>query len=263
MPDNQAPSLAFDHMVIAVADLEAAMSAYASLGFTVRYGGQHPGRRTHNALITFAEGNYLELIAERSGLPPTSDAREAWVRDAVQSGQALLTFALRSPNLAATVARCEERGLPFSALQDGARERPDGARVAWRAASPSLPDLPFLIEDVSARELRISEAAEDVTHANGAKGLRQVELLAGDVAEVAASHTLLLGHSARQEQGAALFSLGEVELRIRAPAHERERTELGEAAARLHALTLNGEEERELDAAQIGYPLRILAQASR
>lgn len=259
MPEGQAPRLAFDHMVIAVADLEAAMSAYASLGFTVRYGGQHPGRRTHNALISFVEGNYLELIAERPGLPPTSDAREAWVREAIQEGQALLTFALRSPNLAATVARCEERGLPFTTLQDGARKRPDGARIAWRAATPSLPDLPFLIEDVSARDLRISEVGEDVTHANGAKGVRQVDLLARDAATVAANYELLLGESARQVDGAAHFTLGMVDLRLRNPADEGEWAALGDARAKLHALTLKGGQERELDAAESGFPLKILA----
>src|SRR5262249_12580966 len=51
-----------DHIVIAVPDLDRAAQSYASLGFTVVQGGRHPVG-THNALIGFADGAYIELIA--------------------------------------------------------------------------------------------------------------------------------------------------------------------------------------------------------
>src|SRR5439155_1412482 len=51
-----------DHIVIAVPDLAAARTSYAALGFTVVPGGRHPVG-THNALIAFGDGSYVELIA--------------------------------------------------------------------------------------------------------------------------------------------------------------------------------------------------------
>ena len=257
MAEMNEPPLLFDHAVIAVADLETAMSDYVSLGFAVRYGGEHPGRSTHNALVYFSAGNYLELIAERPDLPPTSDARENWVRDALQEGRALLTYALRSEDLAQTVAACADRGLELDGPYDGARNRPDGTRVAWRGATTANPYLPFLIEDISARELRISEALSDVTHANGARGVQQVVLLAADVMAVAAAYEPLLGQAAQPADGKARFSLGSTGILIRSPENERERTFLGDAAGIPYALTLVGDQTLELDVTKSGFPLSL------
>ena len=52
-----------DHIVIVVRDLARASADYARAGFTVTPGGEHTGGATHNALITFADGAYLELLA--------------------------------------------------------------------------------------------------------------------------------------------------------------------------------------------------------
>jgi len=52
-----------DHVVIAVTDLDKAVEDYRTLGFTVVIGGRHPGRTSHNALVAFDDGAYLELIA--------------------------------------------------------------------------------------------------------------------------------------------------------------------------------------------------------
>ncbi len=62
-------SLPLDHVVIAILDLEAAIADYTALGFQVLRGGDHPGRPTHNALVVFADGSYLELIAWKSPAP--------------------------------------------------------------------------------------------------------------------------------------------------------------------------------------------------
>ena len=162
MPEDVPANLRLDHAVIAVADLAAAMADYEALGFTVRFGGEHPGRRTHNALIYFADGSYLELIAERLELPPTDDERENWIRMApVREGSILLTYALRTEDLAATIAACARRSLTLEGPRAGARLRPDGKRIAWRSAAAANINLPFIIEDVSARALRILDAEAD------------------------------------------------------------------------------------------------------
>ena len=71
-----------DHIVIAVVDLAVASRNYEGLGFTVVPGGRHPVG-THNALIAFADGAYIELIAfyekntqHKCGSP--SSRAEAW-----------------------------------------------------------------------------------------------------------------------------------------------------------------------------------------
>ena len=51
-----------DHLVIMVQDLDRAAKDYERLGFTVVAGGKHPVG-SHNALIAFADGSYLEIIA--------------------------------------------------------------------------------------------------------------------------------------------------------------------------------------------------------
>src|SRR5206468_10550639 len=62
-PQGPGVRFALDHVVIAVGDLEQAIADYRSLGFTVAPGGRHPGRTSHNALIVFEDGAYIELIA--------------------------------------------------------------------------------------------------------------------------------------------------------------------------------------------------------
>jgi hypothetical protein len=40
-------------------------------------------------------------------------------------------------------------------IREGERQRPDGVRVAWRSCSPADTRFPFLLQDVTPRELRI------------------------------------------------------------------------------------------------------------
>ncbi len=258
MPEDVPANLRLDHAVIAIADLAAAMADYETLGFTVRFGGEHPGRRTHNALIYFADGSYLELIAERLELPPTDDERENWIRMApVREGSILLTYALRTEDLAATIAACARRGLTLEGPRAGARLRPDGKRIAWRSAAAANINLPFIIEDVSPRALRILDAEADTEHANGALGVRRIVLLTADVAKIAAEYASLLGQMAELTGATARFTLGEAEILIRPPADTREESALGEAAALPYALALAGGAVRELDAAKSGFALTL------
>ena len=51
-----------DHLVVVVPDLDTAIANYTALGFTVVPGGRHP-IGSHNALIAFEDGAYIELLA--------------------------------------------------------------------------------------------------------------------------------------------------------------------------------------------------------
>src|SRR5215472_12844931 len=72
----------FDHIVIAVRDLNMATQRYRQLGFDVRLGGRHTGMGTHNAIIRFGL-DYIELL---------SIYDEAEARTSKLGRQALLDF---------------------------------------------------------------------------------------------------------------------------------------------------------------------------
>src|SRR5205814_8188369 len=55
---------------------------------------------------------------------------------------------------------------------EGGRSRPDGVELKWRTALLKAP-LPFVIEDITARELRVPGGAS-AEHANGAAGIGSV-----------------------------------------------------------------------------------------
>ena len=168
-----------DHVVILVRDLAAAMDDYGRLGFTVVYGGAHPGG-THNALIAFEDGSYLELIAFQD---PDAPHDHPW-HDALARGEGLVAFAIGSTDLAADLEAARSRGLTVGAIQDGGRERPDGARLAWRTAGIGAGkrgrERPFAIEDVTPREWRVASGWQ-ARHGNSVVGIGDVTLVVGDL----------------------------------------------------------------------------------
>src|SRR5689334_10845523 len=142
-----------DHIVILVKELEAAVRDYTELGFTVVPGGEHTGGASHNALVAFADGSYLELIAFKRGAP-----EHRWWRFAAL-GEGIIDFALLPDNIEEDIAAIHRRGLPFLGPEPGGRLRPDGQKLRWQIGSPTSPDLPFLCADVTPRELRVPSGA--------------------------------------------------------------------------------------------------------
>jgi hypothetical protein len=164
-----------DHVVLVARDLNAAIDDHRRRGFTVTPGGEHADGVTHNALITFADGSYLEIVAFRDldGAPT-----HRWWKVAADGG-GLADFALLSDDLAADSAALAE--LVKTPPKDGGRIRPDGVEVRWRTASLK-PPLPFLIEDITARELRVPGGAS-AEHANGATGIASVVIGVVDIGD--------------------------------------------------------------------------------
>jgi catechol 2,3-dioxygenase-like lactoylglutathione lyase family enzyme len=152
--------LHFDHFIIVVNDLTAAMETYRALGFEVRVGGEHPAFGSHNALVALADGAYLELVAFKDA----ALAEKSFWRDAVKRlrvKQGFGGFVLASDDLANDVPRLRQQKLDIAEPNAGARTRPDGQRVEWQTTilggTPSGA-LPFLIQDVTPRELRVEPA---------------------------------------------------------------------------------------------------------
>ena len=132
-----------DHIVIAVPDLAAASRSYGELGFTVVAGGRHPVG-THNALIAFADGAYIELIAFYEPNP----AHKWW--GPLLRGGGLVDFCMQTDDLLADTAAFRRAGVAIDDPSPLSRVRPDGYQLKWVLSIPREPDrgvAPFLIQD--------------------------------------------------------------------------------------------------------------------
>ena len=156
--------LGIDHLVIAVPELEKAATAYRELGFTVAPGGRHPVG-THNALIAFDDGSYLELVSFYRESPD-----HPWW-GALQDGGGLVDYCLRTDDLAADTRAFRAAGVEIVDAVPQSRERPDGYRVAWMVSlvrSRHRGVAPFLIKDETPRAERVPR---DTRHANQVTGM--------------------------------------------------------------------------------------------
>jgi catechol 2,3-dioxygenase-like lactoylglutathione lyase family enzyme len=196
-------SLSLDHVVILVRDLEQTIADYGALGFTVQRGGTHADGATHNALIGFADGSYLELIAF---LKPSPTHR--WGQANASGTEGFVDFALLPSSVGAVVDAARSRGLAYAGPLDGGRVRPDGERLAWQIGTPPSPDLPFLCGDITPRALRVREGEVRV-HPNGVQGVAAITLAVTDLDASLAHYRALLGPEAtRGVTSLALPGLG-------------------------------------------------------
>lgn len=177
-----------DHLVIAVNDLDHTIADYRHLGFQVLPGGRHPGRTSHNALVVFEDGAYLELIAWLAPAP-----EERWWRVLQAHGEGLVDFALLPGDTAAAITAARGRGLAtITGPLDGGRVRPDGQSLQWLTARQASHDLPFLCGDVTPRHLRVPEG-EARQHANGVRGVAALHIAVQDLPVSVARYRALLG----------------------------------------------------------------------
>jgi hypothetical protein len=143
------PPTWIDHLVFAAPTLDDGIAAVrAALGATPVAGGAHPGRGTHNALLSLGPPTYLEVIAPDPAQAP-STAPAPFGLDTLDGVPRLVAFAVGCADIDATVAALRERGRadvgsPFAM----SRRRPDGSELSWRLAmigeGPAGPT-PFLI----------------------------------------------------------------------------------------------------------------------
>lgn len=173
-----------DHVVLVVLDLASAVADHRERGFTVTPGGEHSGGLTHNALVGFQDGSYLELIAFHD--LATAHGKHSWAPVADRGG-GWADFALASNDLLQDVAALSD--LMARPPEDGGRTRPDGVALAWRVVRLHQP-LPFLIQDLTARDLRVP-GGDAAKHANGTTGVASIVIGATDPARVGERYALL------------------------------------------------------------------------
>ena len=175
-----------DHLVVVVQNLDGAAKDYAQLGFTVVPGGKHPVG-SHNVLISFADGSYLEVIAFY---------REAvdhrwW--DPLSKGERLVDICLQTDNLRGDTKKLKDGGVTINDPVPWSRKRPDGFELKWLlslATGSHRGVAPFLIEDVTPRSERIPQ---QFGHANGVAGIEKVMVAVSDLEQVEKWYGALLG----------------------------------------------------------------------
>lgn len=185
-----------DHIVIISANLDTAIANARKAGFTVVPGGTHADGATHNALIAFADGSYIELISPTEN---TEGKQHRWF-PRLEKGGGLVDMCLFSDDLAADVARISTAGRAYVGPVDNGRARPDGEILKWKGAFPpgavGETGWPFLIEDVTPRSLRVPEAPDQVQHQNGALGVAGVTVVTHDLQATAADYEAISGRPA-------------------------------------------------------------------
>jgi catechol 2,3-dioxygenase-like lactoylglutathione lyase family enzyme len=176
-----------DHIVIVVNDLEQAAKDYQQLGFTVVPGGKHPVG-SHNVLISFADGSYLEIIAfYRAAI------EHRWW-DPLQKGERLVDFCMQTNDLQGDTLKLRAAGIAINDPVPWSRSRPDGYELKWLlslAQGSHRGVAPFLIQDVTPREERIPQTFD---HKNGAMGIDTVTVAVGELSEVQRWYKNVLGH---------------------------------------------------------------------
>lgn len=186
-----------DHLVIISNDLKIAMENATRAGFTVVPGGTHKDGNTHNALIAFQDGSYIELISPTSG---TEGKNHRWFPRLTKGG-GLVDLCLASDDLEADATRIREHGHAYTGPEENGRARLDGVELRWKGAMPpgSVGETgwPFLIEDVSPREHRVSNDPAETTHENGTLGVAGVTILTHDLALAADDFAAITDREAR------------------------------------------------------------------
>jgi hypothetical protein len=190
--------LSLDHIVIAVADLDAAHADFSKLGFTVLRGGEHANGITHNVLVIFEDGAYLELIAWKR-----PDPGNRWSDVFHTAGEGFVDYALLPDDIAAVVANAQARGLDIEDPVFGGRNRPDGERLEWRTARSPGSDVPFLCGDVTPRSLRVQEGAVR-RHANGVTGVAELVVAVRDLDASLARNAALLPDATPERREASV-----------------------------------------------------------
>ncbi len=168
---------AIDHLVIVVKDLDKAAADYQQLGFTVVPGGRHPVG-SHNVLIAFADGSYLEIIAFYREAP-----EHRWW-EPLRKGEGLVDFCMQTDDLQGDTEKFRRAGVAIKDPVPWARTRPDGYELKWVLSLAQGADrgvAPFLIQDLTPREERVPRQFE---HQNGAMGLDTVTVAVSDLSKI-------------------------------------------------------------------------------
>jgi hypothetical protein len=137
-----------DHLVFGVPDLSRGIELVEHrTGVRARLGGQHPGRGTHNALMSLGGRQYLEIIAIDPMQVEPSELLFPELKNL--SEPRLIAWAVAVENLVETARRAAAQNIDTIGPLAGSRAQADGSLLSWqtlRISGPRAEGLPFFIE---------------------------------------------------------------------------------------------------------------------
>ena len=217
-------TLELDHIIVTVDDLDQAIEDYKALGFRVMVGGKHASGTTHNALIPFSDGAYIELIALTGQEASNTDAED--FSRFFQFGEGPAGYALYTDDLDEDVNDMKARGVQISPIRQGNRELPDGRIITWRMAHVDSRLFPLFIQDETLRRWRVPNSERRTHHENGAKGISQVTFVVAGLQTGIARYRAILGVPPQVDHHAAYFLLEGTLLHITVPMDDAMRQHL-------------------------------------
>lgn len=121
---------AIDHLVLAFDDLQRGIDWVEKMtGVRASVGGKHSNRGTQNALLSFGERQYLEILA-----PDPQQANHPQVTELAKfTSPRLVLWASATTAIEALAQQAKAARLLAIGPMDGARARPDGKMLKWRS----------------------------------------------------------------------------------------------------------------------------------
>jgi extradiol dioxygenase family protein len=148
VPARAAPAVpeSFDHMLLGCGDLDQGIEfVERRVGVRAAMGGVHPGRGSRNALLSFGERRYLEIIAPDPAQPRSSDVRQLYKIESPR----LIGWVSHVDDMDALARKLTAANVPFKPPTPGSRKRPSGELLRWKLLYLSDDQgglLPFFIE---------------------------------------------------------------------------------------------------------------------
>jgi Glyoxalase-like domain len=119
-----------DHLLLGVADLDDGIEWVETLtGVKAARGGSHPGRGTHNALLSLGGRRYLEIIAP----DPAQTAYNFQIDVRKLAEPRLVTWAAGTSDVDAVAKQARDAGHQIFGPNDGSRARSDGKLLKWKS----------------------------------------------------------------------------------------------------------------------------------
>jgi hypothetical protein len=142
---TEVPTL-LDHFILGCDDLDRGIDLVEKhTGARAAFGGVHPDRGTRNALLSFGERRYLEIMAP----DPAQQVTPQIPRLRELKEPRIVGWAAHPGDLQKFAAHLREKGIAFEGPRPGSRQRPDGRLLKWQTLTLQNDHgglLPFFIE---------------------------------------------------------------------------------------------------------------------
>jgi len=140
-----------DHIILGCDDLASGVALVEErTGVRAALGGVHPDRGTANALLSFGEDHYLEILAPD---PNAKSVQPSAVQQVVMlkglSSPRLMNWAVHTKDIDGLATKLRNLGVQIVGPLPGSRKRPDGRVLSWKRlvlADDLQGVLPFFIE---------------------------------------------------------------------------------------------------------------------